>query len=332
VAAFHSRTVAGLYFPDVAEQRSSDFCSGAAGDFRPSAGAMTFRHSAEAVSSPTIRLYGLAPACGVRASMFHCTFAAQLKAGVVWSTAQIFSTRLRFRWVSRERLWTRGWREGFSNISNLPGLRVRHRCVQRHSRWISRRSGPRFCGSPDRPHRESSILAANRRGRIRLQHRSTRRRRTFAWEAPLGNRKDMRCRFAPAFRLRAARRQLRMSLRLPSGASPSNVRRRRVLRCCNPNPAALFAANIELHGVGRSGEPQNRWAARRLIHREWRCTHRGATLKPGRFEIFEKPFAPTLASITALAIPTETAGGVERFVQLTQTTPALSCAATCSEH
>src|SRR4030088_1422203 len=40
---------------------------------------------------------------------------------------------------------------------------------------------------------------------------------------------------------------------------------------------------------------------------------RWRVLKPCRLEIFEKPLAPTLASINALAITPETAGGIEKI-------------------
>src|SRR5712671_6599635 len=40
---------------------------------------------------------------------------------------------------------------------------------------------------------------------------------------------------------------------------------------------------------------------------------RWRVLKPCRLEIFEKPLASTLASITALAITPETAGGIEKI-------------------
>src|SRR5882762_7304967 len=124
----------------------------------------------------------------------------------------------------------------------------------------------------------------------------------------------MRCRFAPAFRF--ARRfdgvahVLAVAKRcFPKQTSVGGAYFDAVTRI-RPR---LFAANIELHGVVDLGSRKIGGPLRRLIHREWRCTHRWRTLKPGRFEIFEKPFAPTLASITALAIPTETAGGVEKI-------------------
>src|ERR1700682_5379513 len=41
--------------------------------------------------------------------------------------------------------------------------------------------------------------------------------------------------------------------------------------------------------------------------------NRWRVLKPCRLEIFEKPLAATLASITALAITPETAGGIEKI-------------------
>src|SRR5882762_7632916 len=75
----------------------------------------------------------------------------------------------------------------------------------------------------------------------------------------------------------------------------------------------LFAADVELHGAVDRGSREIVALLRRLIHRERRWMNRWRVLKPCRLEIFEQPLAPTLASITALAITPETAGGVEKI-------------------
>src|SRR5712671_4952967 len=60
----------------------------------------------------------------------------------------------------------------------------------------------------------------------------------------------------------------------------------------------LFAADIEFHGAVDRGSRGIGWFLGRLIHRERRRMYRWRVLKPCRLEIFEKPLAPTLASIT----------------------------------
>src|SRR5882762_2992381 len=75
----------------------------------------------------------------------------------------------------------------------------------------------------------------------------------------------------------------------------------------------LFATDIELHGAIDRGSREIVALLRRLIHRERRWMNRWRVLKPCWLEIFEKPLAPTLTSITALAITPETAGGVEKI-------------------
>src|ERR1700687_3812876 len=75
----------------------------------------------------------------------------------------------------------------------------------------------------------------------------------------------------------------------------------------------LFAADVEFHGAVDWGSRGIGWFLGRLIHRERRCMYRWRILKPGRLEIFEKALATTLASITALAIASETTGGIEKI-------------------
>src|SRR5260370_687487 len=93
----------------------------------------------------------------------------------------------------------------------------------------------------------------------------------------------------------------------------------------------LFAADVELHSAvdWRSREIGRR--LRWLIDGQRRYMQRRRIFKPRRFKIFEEPLAATLASKAALAIASEPARSVEKIVQFTHTTPALSCAATCSE-
>jgi len=75
----------------------------------------------------------------------------------------------------------------------------------------------------------------------------------------------------------------------------------------------LFAADVEFHGAIDRGSRSIGWFLGRLIYRERCCMYRWRILKPCSLEIFEKPLAPTLASITALAIASETAGGIEQI-------------------
>src|SRR5260370_14166187 len=74
----------------------------------------------------------------------------------------------------------------------------------------------------------------------------------------------------------------------------------------------LFAANVELHGAIDRGSREIGGLLGRLIYRERACMNWWRVLKPCRLEIFEKPFAPTLASIAALAIAPETPGGLQK--------------------
>src|SRR5260370_5187972 len=85
----------------------------------------------------------------------------------------------------------------------------------------------------------------------------------------------------------------------------------------------LLAADVELYGAIDRGSREIGRLIWWLIDRERRCMNRSGVLKPGRLEIFEEPPAPTRTSITALAIASETAGGVEEIRAVDPNHPGL---------
>jgi len=74
--------------------------------------AMTFRTPREAVELANNTVYGLAACVWSESINVSLHVAAQLKAGVVWLTAQIFRRRLRFRGYRESGYGREGGREG----------------------------------------------------------------------------------------------------------------------------------------------------------------------------------------------------------------------------
>jgi len=114
LAAFYTLADAwSVFSADIAEQRSSDFSRGTAGDFGPVLAAMTSARHEKPVELANNTVYGLAACVWSESINVSLHVAAQLKAGVVWvNCTNLFDALAVFGGYRESGFGREGGREG----------------------------------------------------------------------------------------------------------------------------------------------------------------------------------------------------------------------------